>query len=127
MSMPHITPPPHVVGINLTRAARDDRDRWVASLPRDMSTARIAALLGISQRSVTKAYPLRSGGKIPAAVMPPTTAPVSLPAVPGVEITRARPETDPRAGIVSPARKPLTIEERIEVIRQMCIKARAAA
>lgn len=121
-----VTPPPHIVGINLTRAARNDRDRWVASLPPHVSTARLAALLGISQRSVTKAYPLRSSGKIPAAVMPPT-ADVSLPSVPGVEITRARPETDPRAGIVTPARKHLTIEERIEVIRQMCIKARAAA
>ena len=59
--------------------------------------------------------------------MPPTTAPVSLPAVPGVEITRARPETDPRAGIVTPARKHLTVEERIEVIRQMWINTRAAA
>lgn len=127
MIMTDINPPAHICGINLTRAARNDRDRWVASLPPHVSTARLAALLGISQRSVLKSYPLRSIGKVPAAVMPPTAAPVSLPQVPGVEITRARPETDPRAGIVSPARKSLTIEERIEVIRQMWINTRAAA
>lgn len=125
--MTTLNPPAHIVGINLTRAARNDRDRWVASLPPHVSTARLAALLGISHRSVTKAYPLRSIGNIPAAILPPTTAAVSLPQVPGVEVTRARPETDPRAGIVSPARKPLTIEERIEVIRQMWIETRAAA
>lgn len=125
--MTDLTPPPHICGINLTRAARNDRDRWVASLPPHVSTARLAALLGISQRSVTKAYPLRAAPKAPVAILPPTTAAVSLPQVPGVEITRARPETDPRAGIVSPARKSLTIEERIEVIRQMWIETRAAA
>lgn len=118
------TPPAHICGINLTRAARNDRDRWVASLPSNMKPERIGALLGISRNAVVRAYPLRAAPKIPVAILPPATTDVSLPAVPGVEVTRARPETDPRAGIVSPARKPLTIEERIEVIRQMWIKAR---
>lgn len=96
-----LNPPPHICGINLPAAARADRDRWVASLPPHVSTARLAAMLGISQRSVLKHYPLRSTGKVPAAVMPPTAVPVSLPQVPGVEVTRDRPETNPRAGIVS--------------------------
>lgn len=122
-----VTPPPHICGINLTRAARADRDRWVASLPSSMKPERIGALLGISRNAVVRAYPLRAAPKIPVAILPPATADVSLPPVPGIEITSARPETAPRAGIVSPARKPLTVEERIEVIRQMCIKARAAA
>ena len=122
-----VTPPPHIVGINLTRAARNDRDRCVASLPSNMKPERIGALLGISRNAVVRAYPLRAAPKVPVAILPPTTAPVSLPQVHGVEVTRDRPGTNPRAGIVSPARKSLTIEERIEVIRQMWIKSRAAA
>lgn len=96
-----MTPPAHICGPNLTRAARDERDRWIAAAPRHLSNARIAALLGISPAAVLHACPDRSG-KIPVRVMPPTTAAVSLPPVPGIEITTARPETDPRAGIVSP-------------------------
>ena len=122
-----VTPPPHIVGINLTRAARNDRDRWVASLPSSMKPERIGALLGISMNAVVRAYPLRAAPKIPVAILPPTTAAVSLPQVPGVEVTRDRSETNPRAGIVTPARKSLTIEERIEVIRQMWISTRVAA
>lgn len=122
-----ITPPAHICGINLTRDARHDRDRWVASLPISMKPERIGALLGISRNAVVRAYPLRAAPKIPVAILPPTTAAVSLPQVPGVEVTRDRPETNPRAGIVSPARKSLTIEERIEVIRQVWINTRAAA
>lgn len=122
-----LTPPSHVCGINLTRAARADRDRWVASLPSSMKPERIGALLGISRNAVVRAYPLRAAPKIPVAIMPPATADVSLPQVPGVEVTRDRPETNPRAGIMSPKRKSLTIEERIEVIRQMWINTRAAA
>ena len=125
--MTQLSPPAHICGINLTRAARNDRDRWVASLPHNMKPERIGALLGISRNAVVRAYPGRATPKIPVAIMPPSTADVSLPTVPGVEVTRARPETDPRAGIVTPKQKPLSIEERIEVIRQMCIKARAAA
>ena len=127
MSVTDINPPAHICGINLTRAARADRDRWVASLPSNMKPERIGAFLGISRNAVVRAYPLRAAPKVPVAILPPTTAPVSLPLVPGVEITPARPETDPRAGIVTPARKSLTIEERIEVIRQMWINTRAAA
>lgn len=127
MSMTTLNPPAHIVGINLTRAARNDRDRWVASLPSNMKPERIGALLGISRNAVVRAYPLRAAPKVPVAILPPATADVSLPPVPGVEVTRARPETDPRAGIVSPARKPMSIEERIEVIRQMWISTRAAA
>ncbi len=52
---------------------------------------------------------------------------MTMPELPGVDITRDRPETAPRAGIITPERKLLPIEERIEVIRQMWIKARAAA
>lgn len=122
-----IAPPAHICGINLTRAARADRDRWVASLPSNMKPERIGALLGISRNAVVRAYPLRAVPKTPVAILPPATTDVSLPSVPGVEVTRDRPETNPRAGIVSPARKPLTIEERIEVIRQMWIKTRVAA
>lgn len=122
-----LTPPAHICGINLTRAARDDRDRWVASLPSNMKPERIGALLGISRNAVVRAYPLRAAPKIPVAILPPATTDVSLPPVPGIEITSARPETDPRAGVVSPARKYLTVEERIEVIRQMWIETRAAA
>ena len=123
-----LTPPSHIRGINLTRAARNDRDRWVASLPSNMKPERIGALLGISRNAVVRAYPLRAAPKVPVAILPPaTTAAVSLPSVPGVEVTRARPETDPRAGIVSPERKPLSVEERIEVIRQMWISTRSAA
>ena len=121
------TPPAHICGINLTRAARSDRDRWVASLPSNMKPERIGALLGISRNAVVRAYPLRAAPKIPVAILPPATTDVSLPQVPGVEVTRDRPETDPRAGIVTPARKSLTIEERIEVIRQMLISTRSAA
>ena len=122
-----LTPPPHICGINLTRAARDDRDRWVASLPSNMKPERIGDLLGISRNAVVRAYPLRAAPKIPVAILPPTTAAVSLPQVPGVEVTRDRPETNPRAGIVTPRRVQLPIEERIEVIRQMWIETRAAA
>lgn len=127
MTMTTLNPPADICGINLTRAARNDRDRWVASLPSNMKPERIGALLGISRNAVVRAYPLRAAPKVPVAILPPATADVSLPPVPGVEITSARPETDPRAGIVTPARKSLTIEERIEVIRQMWIKARAEA
>ena len=121
-----MNPPAHICGPKLTRAARDERDRWIAAAPRHLSNARIAALLGISPAAVLHACPDRAG-KIPVRVMPPQAAAVSLPPVPGIEITRARPETDPRAGIVSPARKHLTVEERIEVIRQVWIETRAAA
>lgn len=126
MSMTTLTPPAHICGPNLTRAARHDRDRWVASLPSSMKPERIGALLGLSRNAVVRAYPLRAAPKVPVAILPPATTAVSLPQVPGVEVTRDRPETNPRAGIVSPARKPLTIEERIEVIRQMWINTRAA-
>lgn len=122
-----VTPPAHICGINLTRAARHDRDRWVASLPSNMKPERIGALLGISRNAVVRAYPLRTAPKIPVAILPPATADVSLPSVPGVEVTRDRPETNPRAGIVTPRRVQLSIEERIEVIRQMWINMRAAA
>ena len=122
-----VTPPSHICGPKLTRAARDDRDRWVASLPSSMKPERIGALLGISRNAVVRAYPLRAAPKIPVAILPSAAADVSLPPVPGVEVTRDHPETDPRAGIVTPARKSLTIEERIEVIRQMWISTRAAA
>ena len=121
------TPPAHICGINLTRAARNDRDRWVASLPSNMKPERIGALLGISRNAVVRAYPLRAAPKVPVAILPSTTAPVSLPPVPGIEITSARPETEPRAGIVTPKQKSLSIEERIEVIRQMWISTRVAA
>ena len=132
MTAPHfregrrMNPPAHICGPKLTRAARDERDRWIAAAPRHLSNARIAALLGISPAAVLHACPDRAG-KIPVRVMPPQAAAVSLPPVPGIEITSARPETNPRAGIVTPARKSLTIEERIEVIRQMWISTRAAA
>ena len=96
-----MNPPAHICGPKLTRAARDERDRWIAAAPRHLSNARIAALLGISPAAVLHACPDRAG-KIPVRVMPPQAAAVSLPPVPGIEITSARPETDPRAGIVSP-------------------------
>ena len=55
---------------------------------------------------------------------------VSLPELPGIEVTRDRPETAPHAGIVTTKQKSkqksLSIEERIEVIRQMWIKTVAA-
>lgn len=96
-----MTPPLHICGPNLTRAARDERARWIAAAPQHLSPARLAALLGISPQVVLYACPDRAG-KIPERILPPTAAVVSLPTVPGVEIASARPETDPRAGIVSP-------------------------
>lgn len=51
---------------------------------------------------------------------------VSLPELPGIDVTRDRPETAPRAGIVTPKKKSLSIEERIEAIRQMWIETVAA-
>lgn len=96
-----LTPPAHICGPHLTRAARDERYRWIAAAPQHLSVARLAALLGITTGAVRHACPDRAG-KIPVRVLPPTAAVVSLPPVPGVEIASARPETSPRAGIVSP-------------------------
>ena len=101
------------------------RARWINSLPDHVTPRRIARALGVSQGVVIAAAPGRYT-QAPGAVMP-TTAHVTMPELPGINVTRDRPETDPRASIVTPARKTLTIEERIEVIRQMWIKARAAA
>lgn len=101
------------------------RARWINRLPDHVTTRRIARALGVSQEVVVNAAPGRYT-QSPGAVMP-TTAHVTMPELPGINVTRDRPETDPRAGIVTPMRKPLTIEERIEVIRQMCIKSRAVA
>lgn len=131
----NLVPPSHICGINLTRAARNDRDRWVASLPSNMKPERIGALLGISRNAVVRAYPLRAAPKIPVAILPPaTTAAVSLPQVPGVEIIRARPETDPRAGIVSPKHdekadddRPATLEFFMGYLRSLHAQVTAAA
>lgn len=120
-----LTPPAHICGQNLTRGARAERHRWINSLPETFSARQVANALGITSDVVRFAAPGRFT-RIPQAVAP-TSRHVSLPPVPGIEITRARPETSPRAGIVSPERKLLSIEERIEVIRQMWIKTRVAA
>lgn len=129
-----MNPPAHICGINLTRATRNDRDRWVASLPSNMKPERIGALLGISRNAVVRAYPLRAAPKVPVAILPPTTAAVSLPPVPGIEITSARPETDPRAGIVTPKRdekavadddRPATVGFVVDYLRSLHAEATA--
>lgn len=84
-------------------------------------------MLGLSRPWVFRLYPHLAMVRAPESITPPTAARVSLPAVPLVEVTRDRPETEPRADIITPARKPLSIEERIEVIRKMWIKTRATA
>ena len=117
----NLAPPSHICGPKLTRAARDERDRWIAAAPRHLSNARIAALLGISPAAVLHACPDRAG-KIPVRVMPPQAAAVSLPPVPGIEITSARPETDPRAGIVSTSDddRPATVGFVLRHLRSLC-------
>lgn len=121
-----MTPPAHICGPNLTRAARDERARWIAAAPRQLSNARIAALLGISPAAVLHACPDRAG-KIPVRVMPPQAAAVSLPPVPGIEITSARPETAPRAGIVSTSDddRPATVGFVLRHLRSLCAEVAA--
>ena len=123
-----MTPPAHICGPHLTRAARDERYRWIAAAPRHLSNVRIASLLGISVGAVLHACPDRAG-KIPMRVLPPTAAVVSLPPVPGVEIASARPETSPRAGIVSPKQdgkaatdddQPATVGFVMRHLRSLC-------
>ena len=101
------------------------RARWINSLPDHFTSRQIANALGVSREVVVNAAPGRYT-QSPAAVMPESVH-VALPELPGVDITRDRPETAPRAGIVTPKRKSLTIEERIEVIRQMWMNVRTAA
>ena len=101
------------------------RARWINSLPDHVTRQQIAIALGVTREVVSSAVPGRYT-HTPGAVMS-TTAHVTMPPLPGINVTRDRPETDPRASIVTPVRKPLTIEQRIEVIRQMWIKARIAA
>lgn len=53
----------------------------------------------------------------------PRSIEVSLPVIPGVDITQDRPETAPRCRIVTPQNK-LTSGEFVETIRREWIKAR---
>ena len=128
-----MNPPAHICGPHLTRVARDERDRWIAAAPRHLSNARIAALLGISPAAVLHACPDRAG-KIPVRVMPPQATAVSLPPVPGIEIASARPETDTRAGIVSPKHagkaasdddQPATVGFVLRHLRRLCDEVKA--
>lgn len=125
--MTKLNPPSHICGHRVSGTDRSDRDRWVASLPLGMSADRVGTMLGLSRQWVIRLYPHLAMSRAPETITPPTAARVSLPVVPSVYVTRDRPETDPRAGIITPRQKSLSIEERIEVIRQMWIKARAAA
>ena len=131
MSMTTLNPPADICGdIGSARTKRNKslsakRASWINSLPDHITPRQVANALGVSRWVVSSAAPGRYA-QTPAAFLP-TIAHVTVPELPGVDVTRDRPETDPRAGIVTPARKPLTIEERIEVIRQMWIKTRDAA
>lgn len=131
VNMTTLNPPADICGdigsspTKENRARLVDRARWINSLPGHVTPRQIANALGVSADVVFDAAPGRYT-QIPAAVLP-TTAHVTMPELPGVEVTRDRPETDPRAGIITPPCKSLTIEERIEVIRQMWINTRAAA
>ena len=122
--MTTLTPPPHICGHGIGRDACAERNRWVASLPPGISGDRVADMLGLSRAWVIRLYPHLAVQRAPETITPPTAACVSLPELPGVNVTRNRPETDPRADIITPARKSLSIEERIEVIRQMWMKTR---
>lgn len=129
--MTHLNPPADIcgdIGSSPTKASKAlvaKRARWINSLPDHFTARQIANALGVSREVVVKAAPGRYT-QSPGAVMP-TTAHVTMPELPGINVTRDRPETDPRASIVTPVRKQLTIEERIEVIRLMWIKSRGAA
>ena len=51
---------------------------------------------------------------------------VSLPVVPGIDITPERPETAPRCGVVTP-RDRVTPEDFVEIVRREWFKSRSAA
>ena len=51
---------------------------------------------------------------------------VSLPDVPGIDITHERPETAPRCRVVTP-RDRVTPEDFVEIVRREWIKSRGAA
>lgn len=127
--MTELNPPADIcgnIGASQTKESRAlvaRRARWINSLPDHISPRQIARALGVSPWVVIAAAPGRYA-YVPAAVMP-TTVHVTMPELPGIEVKRDRPETDPRAGIVSPSRRHMTIEQRIEVIRQMWIRTRA--
>ena len=129
--MTTLNPPADIcgnIGASQTKESRalvSKRAKWINSLPDHISPRQIARVLGISPWVVVAAAPGRYAN-IPAAVMP-TTVHVTMPELPGINVTRDRPETDPRATIVTPVRKPLTIEQRIEVIRQIWIRTRTVA
>ena len=132
VNMTELDPPPADICGNIgasqtkeSRALVAKRAKWINSLPDHVSPRQIARVLGVSVEVVVAAAPGRYAN-IPAAVMP-TTVHVTMPELPGINVTRDRPETDPRAGIVSPSRRQLTIDERIEAIRRMWIKTRATA
>lgn len=112
-------------GFRHNRALRAKRSAWINSLPETFTVRQIASALGVSQGTVRNTAPGRF-------VRPPerivaTSAHVTMPAVPGITISKERPETAPRAGIVSPPRITATIKERIAIIRAERDKARAAA
>lgn len=129
--MTTLNPPADIrgdIGSSHTKVSKElvaRRARWINSLPDHVTPRQIARALGVSQEVVVNAAPGRYT-QSPSAIMP-TTAHVTMPELPGVEVTRDRPETDPRAGIITPKQRSLTIEERIEVIRRMWIMARFTA
>ena len=131
VKMTQLNPPADICGdigsshTKESKALVAKRARWINSLPDHVTRQQIAIALGVTREVVSSAVPGRYT-HTPDAVMP-SAANVTMPELPGINVTRDRPETDPRRGIVTPQRKSLTIEERIEVIRQMWINTRAAA
>lgn len=123
----NLVPPSHICGPKLTRAARAERHRWINSLPETFSARQVANALGITSDVVRFAAPGRFT-RIPQAVAP-TSRHVSLPPVPVIEITSARPETAPRAGIVSTSGddQPATVGFFMDYIRGLHAQVTAAA
>lgn len=111
-------------GFRHNRALRAKRSEWINSLPDSFTARQIANALGVTPGVVHNAAPSRAG-IVPQAVAP-TSVHVTMPAVPGITISKDRPETAPRAGIISPPRA-TSVEDVIAIIRAERDKARAAA
>ena len=110
VNMTKLNPPADICGdissshTKASKALVARRARWINSLPDNVTARQIANALGVSRKVVVNSTPWRYAN-IPAAVMP-TSVHVTVPELPGVEVTRDRPETDPRAGIVTPSAIP---------------------
>ena len=136
MKMNALNPPAEICGDIGRIPTRENmalvaaRARWINSLPVHVTSRQIAQALCVSRDVVMQAAPGRYS-RTPGAFIP-ATANVSLPELPGVNVTRNRPETDPRPETAHPRdirgrRNGVTPEGFIALLRAECLRARAEA